>query len=123
MSRMVWRGWWERAPLSREQRAATPTTGSPPALLAHRFGRALRYYSTTADEARTRARKAHESANGFHLSDMGMQPVHRAARRVNGVVQEVAYGLPVEPTCETDIFAALGLEYVPPHMRSFIRRL
>ena len=67
-------------------------------------------------------------ADSFHLSDKGLEVTRRgepgtkmrATGKGTRTRNPQAFFSPsvfVPLSCETDIFEALGLEYVPPHMR------
>ena len=84
--------------------------------------RALRYWARTHEEAVRRARQCQPDANGFKLSDYGLVPIKRKPAVRTGASyknEEDELGLPLEVHTESDIFQALGLSYVPPHMRFF----
>ncbi|BDA51434.1 probable DNA polymerase lambda at C-terminar half [Coccomyxa sp. Obi] len=83
------------------------------------FSRALRYW---ARFAASEASKHHPSANGFKLSDYGLVPILRkepVRRESISHGAEVELGASLNCHSERDIFEALGLDYVPPHMRFF----
>jgi DNA polymerase/3'-5' exonuclease PolX len=84
--------------------------------------RALRYWARSHPEAARRAKQRHPDATGFKLSDYGLVPIKRkpAVRSGAGYKnEEDELGPPLETRTETDIWQALGLAYVPPHMRFF----
>eukprot|EP00803_Ostreobium_quekettii_P011413 evm.model.scf_1466.5 EVM.evm.TU.scf_1466.5 scf_1466:21114-29538(-) len=87
------------------------------------FCRALRYWcNTPTPETTELARAACPNANAFRLSDHGLVPVRRE-EHTRGPVDDrlIPVGPPVLCACETDIFRAVGLHYVPPTMRVFSR--
>ena len=87
------------------------------------FLRALRHWATT--KTRHLVKQFEPEATGFKLSDKELVPMVR----IRTVRTETAKGYEnqdiffpaaaLHPTCETDIFQALGLCYVPPYMRYF----
>ncbi|EFJ43097.1 hypothetical protein VOLCADRAFT_96792 [Volvox carteri f. nagariensis] len=102
------------------------------------FNRALRYWaSTPLPHVRQLAQSVHPRAEAFRLSDKGLEVVERrwgrggepaAGGRGAGTSGSVAreglaeYVVATVPCrCETDIFQALGLDYVPLHMRDITR--
>lgn len=50
----------------------------------------------------------------MEASNMGYSRMGNSGR---GAVRETIVGPAIRCTCETDIFRAIGLSYVPPHMR------
>jgi DNA polymerase/3'-5' exonuclease PolX len=40
----------------------------------------------------------------------------------SSTIQETVVGPAVKCSCETDIFKALGLDYVPPHLRNLMQQ-
>jgi hypothetical protein len=70
-----------------------------------------------------RAQQHNPDANAFRLSDRCLVPVlhTRKQRGVPGSeATEQLLGPELTCSCETDIFQALGLHYVPPHMRDLV---
>jgi DNA polymerase/3'-5' exonuclease PolX len=84
------------------------------------FNRALRQWVKAAPPAKARAvaRAAEmglKDVDSFHLAD-----TLTMCRRVGSAYDDrLDLGAPIPLTCETDIFEAVGLHYVPPHLRSF----
>ncbi|KAF5840009.1 hypothetical protein DUNSADRAFT_18046 [Dunaliella salina] len=80
------------------------------------FNRALRFW---CDKPRPALREYVQSmfpgANRLHLSDLRLDLQRRLSRDEEEVVGHLH-----SFTCESDIFSALGLSYVPPTMRSLI---
>ncbi|GLI68653.1 hypothetical protein VaNZ11_013129, partial [Volvox africanus] len=88
------------------------------------FNRALRYWaSSPPPHVRQLARAIHPRADAFRLSDKELAVVERrppgASASREGVVDYVIASVPC--SCETDIFRALGLNYVPPSLRDITR--
>ncbi|GIL98811.1 hypothetical protein Vretimale_4007 [Volvox reticuliferus] len=88
------------------------------------FNRALRYWaSSPPPHVRQLARAIHPRADAFRLSDKELAVVERRPRGASassgGVVEYVLTSVPC--SCETDVFRALGLSYVPPSMRDITR--
>ena len=83
------------------------------------FNRALRYWANTA--AKDQAKALNKQATSFHLSDSFLCPTVRlpVAERPASGARDIGVGPLVPATCETDIFKALGLSYVPANMRFF----
>eukprot|EP00891_Asterochloris_glomerata_P001994 jgi/Astpho2/1994/Aster-00502 len=90
-------------------------TGSGP------FARALRFWARSHTKAQ--AQKLNPAADAFRLNDMALVPIRRLrdSRTASYTYQHEQEFLEphVEATCETDIFEALGLAYVPPFLRYF----
>lgn len=85
------------------------------------FNRALRYWCNTPCPAVTAAAKRHSAdANAFKLSDVALVPIVRNQHgQLHRGEKETFVGPPIALTCESDIFRAVGLEYVPPHLRNY----
>ena len=86
------------------------------------FNRALRHWAKASPTARATALAAAgpaSRATGWHLSDTRLFPISLADDK-DATRRPV--GPPAPLTCETDIFAALGLAYVPPFCRTFTNR-
>ena len=83
------------------------------------FNRALRYWANTA--CKQEAQKHNQQATGFHLSDSFLCPAVRLPvdKRPASGIRDVGLGTLVPASCETDIFHAMGLAYVPASMRFF----
>ena len=83
------------------------------------FNRALRHWANTA--CKDQAQAHNERATSFHLSDSFLCPAVRLPvnKRPASGARDVALGPLVPAKCETDIFEALGLSYVPANMRFF----
>ena len=90
-------------------------TGSGP------FARALRFWARS--HTKEQAQKLNPAADAFRLNDMALVPIKRLrnSRTPSYKYQHEQEFLEphVEATCETDIFEALGLAYVPPYLRYF----
>lgn len=81
----------------------------------HSFNRALRQYATYSCGDKV----AHTpGATGLRLGDTLLQPIRKVVRSP-GESGEMAHGASVPCSCETDVFEALGLNFVPTHMRVF----
>lgn len=88
------------------------------------FCRATRHWANTAGEL---AKKYHPSATGFKLSDIEFVPIKREKNAPGegsiagerGARRTTVVGPRIEVACETDIYEALGLSYVPVWMRYF----
>ena len=99
------------------------------------FMRALRQWARASPAAWVAAAAATGGrADSYHLADTALTPTRRRSEAVHAAVaagrparggvrhhheEGVHVGGPVEVACETDVFEALGLSYVPPHLRSF----
>lgn len=82
------------------------------------FCKALRYWcNTPPPHVAALAAERHPAANAFKLTDTSLVPVHRARPHGGPSGLHEVVGEPVPAICETDIFRAVALEYVPPHMR------
>ena len=89
------------------------------------FCRATRHWANRATGEL--ARKVHPSAVGFKLSDKVLVPITKLAKRGggegrggrDGVAEAALLSPAVECSNETEIFEALGLDYVPVTMRFF----
>jgi len=80
------------------------------------FNRALRYWCDKPRPAlREYVRHMFPSANSLHLSDVRLVLQRRLSKDEEEVVCQLH-----SFACESDIFSALGLSYVPPTMRSLI---
>ncbi|GLC35860.1 hypothetical protein PLESTF_001233200 [Pleodorina starrii] len=85
------------------------------------FNRALRYWAgAPTPQVRELARRVHPRADAFRLSDKELAVVERRGAPPQGGVVDVILAT-VPCSNETDIFQALGLDYVPPHMRDITR--
>ncbi|GAX74898.1 hypothetical protein CEUSTIGMA_g2344.t1 [Chlamydomonas eustigma] len=88
------------------------------------FNRALRYFCKVGGAAQGAAAAAVADGKYFRLSDLGMTLRISIGPQVpvteeNG--ETVVCGPSVSAKNETDIFNALGLHYVPPHLRHAMR--
>jgi hypothetical protein len=100
------------------------------------FNRALRYWAKASKPAGEAARlwcaqkqwrggaaaataATAAKATGWHLSDTHMFPIDVS---VDKAATRVPAGPSLDLTCETDLFEALGLAYVPPFCRTFTVR-
>lgn len=92
------------------------------------FARALRYWahyhiSPAAAEQCEKDDEGRCMARGFKLSELGLQPIKAHRQAAAGYTLRDAdfdlVGSPLPVRNETDIFAAIGLAYVPPFMRVF----
>ena len=83
------------------------------------FNRALRHWANTACMGKAKAHNP--QALGFHLSDSFLCPAVRLPvdKRPSPDARDVGLHPLVPAACETDIFKALGLAYVPARMRYF----
>ena len=118
---------WRRLDVKVYSRAALPTavayfTGDGS------FNRALRYFAKSSPAARESALAAAglaSGATGWHLSDTHLFPIALPRGRWRAADPQ-STRRPVGPAaalaCETDIYRALGLSYVPPFCRTFSGR-
>lgn len=112
---------WRRLDMKVYSRAALPTavayfTGDGS------FNRALRFWAKQAPDAKKTAQEAAgptSRATGWHLSDSHLFPI---SLEDDKLATRRPVGAGAALTCETDIFRALGLEYVPPFCRTFTNR-
>lgn len=89
--------------------------------------RATRYWAAHAESAKEVACKLHPQANGFKLSDQTLvcrRSTHSPRPKGGNshsadseTEEELDTGLQIDS--ETKLFQVLGLEYIPPHMRTF----
>jgi hypothetical protein len=76
------------------------------------------------EEVRQLAAQQHPNATAFKLNDKGLFPAldRRSRRRMlpaaaGEEAAEDVLGPSLPCTCETHIFNAVGLAYIPPHLR------
>ena len=81
------------------------------------FIRALRLWARQSPTAKKLANQ-YNGAEGFKLSDKELLPIKRA-KAGKGTDDDIATAAPIQLQCETELFSALGLAYVPPNMRFF----
>lgn len=66
--------------------------------------------------------RAHDVGSGLTAAELGHRRTVHGSRNgaAGGTIHETVVGPVVKCSCETDIFNALGLAYVPPHLRNLI---
>eukprot|EP00798_Chlamydomonas_sp_ICE-L_P027061 gene27061-2292_t len=82
------------------------------------FCRALRFWCNTPNaHVAQLASSYYKTANSFKLSDTSLLPMELVYQGQHKE-QSQSDGRPVPCQWESDIFKAVGLQYVPPHLRN-----